>query len=107
MINNFGRMCPNYCSYEETYSNKNSIKISNAIIDTGLELFNQYLKDLNIKQPEITKSFITAKIEEILPELNEDLKEEDDLFELKSQIIRETFKLYKRKIHFHTTTIQS
>ncbi len=102
MTTNLGRVCPYYCPIANYYSDKNCYKISQAILNTGKEFFNQYLKDREINQPEVTRLLITAKIEQILPELNADLKIDDDLFELKSDIIDETIHLLMGKIQLHS-----
>jgi len=107
MINNLGRMCPNYCSHAaNNYSGANSFKITQAIVNTAKELLNKILHDPDVNQPEIIRLLITVKIERIFPELNKNFKTDDDLFDLKKDIIDETFDVFLKLIKMHAV-IQS
>jgi len=66
-------------------------------------LAKQFLNDPEIDKPEVTRLMIAVKIEPIFPELNKNLKEEDDLFDLKKNIIDATVNLFKYKINMHAS----
>lgn len=73
--------------------------MSQAIREVASELFNQFNNDSDyLAQFNIITVMITTEIEQKFPELKMDLKEEDDYFYLKRNIIDEIFQLFTKKI---------